>query len=179
MEKTLENLGIHGDGIGTTDIAHFNNLTSAMSMEEASALQMDVDQGYKQFVGIVAQGRKMQPEAVEKIAEGRVWDGATALHLGLVDKLGNIETAIAEAARLAKVPADNGFFIETAPENLLERFKRADQPVEAFIRQTILGSILPERLHQVATQLDFLLQKEDPRSIYAHSLLPISPVNLR
>ena len=107
VEKTLAHLGIHGDGLGTTDIAHFGNPTTAMSQEEASALQMDVEQGYRQFIEIVAKGRKMSTAQVEKIAEGRVWDGATALKLGLVDKLGNLQDAIAEAAKRAQVPESN------------------------------------------------------------------------
>ncbi|MGD9948544.1 MAG: signal peptide peptidase SppA [Desulfobulbus sp.] len=179
LEKSLAKLGIHGDGIGTTDVAHFGNMTSAMSMEEASALQMDVEQGYKQFVSIVAQGRKMQPAAVEKIAEGRVWDGATALKLGLVDKLGNLETAVAEAARIAQVPPENGFFIDLTPENLLERFKQTDQPVEAQMNRLLQTALIPTPLKQAAaTRLDFLVQREDPRNIYAHSMLSCSPVNL-
>jgi protease-4 len=181
LEKTLAKLGIHGDGIGTTEIAHFGNLTTTMSLEEASALQMDVEQGYKQFIDIVANGRKMQSAAVEKIAEGRVWDGATAQQLGLVDKLGNLETAIAEAARLAKVPADNGFFIElTPPENLLERFKRAEQPVEALMGRLLQTSLFPAPLQRaVTTQLDFLFQRQDPKNIYAHSMLPNAPLDIR
>ncbi|MDD2462999.1 MAG: signal peptide peptidase SppA [Desulfobulbus sp.] len=180
LEKSLAKLGIHGDGIGTTEVALFGNMTNAMSTEEASAFQMDVEQGYKQFIGIVAQGRKMQPAAVEKIAEGRVWDGTTAQQLGLVDKLGTLETAIAEAARLAQVSPENGFFIDMDPENLLERFKRAEQPVEALVGRCIQAPLVPASLQRaVGAQLDLFIPKEDPRNMYAHSMLPRAPLNLR
>ncbi len=179
LENTLAKIGIHGDGIGTTDVAHFGNPTTPMSPEEASALQMDVEQGYKQFLNIVAQGRKMSPKAVESVAEGRVWDGDTALQLGLVDKLGDLETAINEAARLAKVPPENGLFIELAPDNLLERFKQANQPAQAFLGLFFHTAIVPAPLQRAATsQFDFLVQEHDPRNMYAHSMLPCSALTL-
>jgi protease-4 len=179
VEKTLEKIGIHGDGVGTTDIAHFGNPTTAMSLEEASALQMDVEQGYKQFVTLVAQGRKMQVAEVEKIAEGRVWDGATALQLGLVDTLGNLEVALADAARLAKVPEENGYYIELTPDNMLERLKRAEQPVEALVARLIRSPLMPASLQRAAAeQLDFLLHSGDPKGLYAHSLVPLSSLDV-
>lgn len=180
VEQTLANIGVHGDGVGVTDIAHFGNLTIAMSAEETSAIQSEVDQGYRRFIEIVAKGRKMSPAQVEKIAEGRVWDGATALQLGLVDKLGNLEEAIAEAARLAKVPEENGYFIELTPENYLERFKRAEQPVEAMVARLVGSPLLPAPLQRAAAeQFDFLLHGSDPKGLYAHSLLPLSALAFR
>ena len=178
LEKTLANMGIHGDGLGTTDVAHFGTLTSAMSKEEAAALQMDVEQGYRQFIQIVAKGRKMQPAMVERLAEGRVWDGATALRLGLVDKLGDLETAIAEAARLAHVPAENGLFLDLTPDNLLERFKRVEQPVEAMLGRLLLrgAPALQSVQQQISPQLELFVPARDPRNIYAHSMLPPSPL---
>jgi len=117
VEKTLAHLGIHGDGVGTTDIAHFGNITKPMSPEETASWQMDIDQGYRRFIDIVAKGRKMSAAQVEKIAEGRVWDGETALKLGLVDKLGDLDDAVAEAAKRAHVPEENGYYIELTPDS--------------------------------------------------------------
>lgn len=180
VEKTLANLGIHGDGVGTTDIAHFGNPATTMSPEEETALHMEVMQGYRRFIDIVAQGRKMRPEQVEKIAEGRVWDGTTALKLGLVDKLGNLEEAIAEAAKLAKVPEENGLFIELTPDNYLERFKRVEQPIEALLARLTGSAALPVSLRRTAQeQFDFLLPAADPRGLYAHSLVPLSALRFR
>lgn len=179
LEQTLAKIGVRGDGVGTTDIAHFGNLTSAMSTEEATALQMDVERGYGQFLDIVSQGRHLPRTEVEKIAEGRVWDGATALRLGLVDKLGDLDTAMAEAARLAKVPAENGFFIELTPDNMLERFKRVDQPVEALITRLMGASPVTAPLRQtMREQIEVLLPSGDPRNLYTHNLLPPSVLRL-
>ncbi len=180
VEKTLANLGIHGDGVGTTDIAHFGNLTTAMSGEEKAAFQMEVEQGYKQFLEIVAKGRKMTVAEVEKIAEGRVWDGATALKLGLVDKLGNLEDAIAEAAKLAHVPEENGYFLDLTPDTYLERFKKKEQPVEALAARLVNSSLFPALLRQpLADQFGFLIQSNDPGRLYAHCLLPVSAATFR
>lgn len=180
VEKTLAKIGIHGDGVGTTDIAHFGNLTIGMSREEAAAFQMDVEHGYQQFLNIVATGRKMTVAEVEKIAEGRVWDGATALNLRLVDKLGNLEDAIAEAARLAHVPKENGYFIDLTHDTYLERFKRAEQPVEALAARLVNSSLFPTLLRRpLVDQFDFLLQGDDPNRLYAHCLLPGSATTFR
>jgi len=180
VEKTLAKIGIHGDGVGTTDIAHFGNLTMAMSREEAAAFQMDVEHGYRQFLEIVAKGRKMPVAEVEKIAEGRVWDGATALNLRLVDKLGNLEDAIAEAGRLAHVPKENGYFIDLTHDTLRERFKWIEQPVEALATRLVNASLFPALLRRpLVDQFDFLLQGSDPGRLYAHCLLPGSTTTFR
>jgi len=180
VEKTLAHLGIHGDGVGTTDIAHFGNITKPMSPEETASWQMDIDQGYRRFIDIVAKGRKMSAAQVEKIAEGRVWDGETALKLGLVDKLGDLDDAVAEAAKRAHVPEENGYYIELTPDSYLERFKRSEQPVEARAARLFLSSLVPPPLQRPAAEhLDFLLHGSDPRGLYTHCLLPLSALSFR
>lgn len=134
--------------------------------------QMDVEQGYRQFLEVVARGRKMEVAAVAKIAEGRVWDGATALRLGLVDRLGNLAEAVAEAARLAKVPAENGYYIELTPTSLRERFQRVDKPVEVLAARLLGPGPLAALRQPLSGPVELLLGGTDPRALYAHSLLP-------
>ena len=172
LERTLERLGVHGDGVGTTAVSHFGNLASAMSSEEQAMFQMDVEQGYRQFLEVVARGRKMEVAAVAKIAEGRVWDGATALRLGLVDRLGNLAEAVAEAARLAKVPVENGYYIELTPTSLRERFQRVDKPVEVLAARLLGPGALAALRQPLSGPVELLLGGADPRALYAHSLLP-------
>ena len=114
-----------------------------------------------------------------KIAEGRVWDGATALSLGLVDRLGNLEEAIAEAARMAKVPAENGYYIDLAPASLRERFARVDKPVEVLAARLLGPRTLAALRAPLADQVDLLVAGTDPRALYAHSLLPPAAALLR
>jgi len=181
VEKTLAQVGLHGDGIGTTDIALFGNLAAPISPEEASALQMDVERGYHQFIDIVAQGRHMPGAQVEKLAEGRVWDGATALELGLVDRLGDLQDAVDEAAKRAKVPAKNGYFIELTPDNYLERFSQLiEQPAEALMARIWPSALVPASLRQpLAEHLDVFQLGNDPRGIYSHCLLPLSALSFQ
>jgi len=180
VEKSLKKLGIHSDGIGTTAIAQFGNLSTNMSAAEQTVLQIGVNQGYEQFVQIVANGRKMSPEKVETLAQGRVWDGATAKQLGLVDTLGDLETAVAEAARLAKVDPENGYMIEDKAGSFLERFKQTKQPVEALLQQFAPSASWSTGLDQVIHgPLEFCLLRQDPNGIYAHSLLHSSGINLQ
>ncbi|WP_310600223.1 signal peptide peptidase SppA [Desulfobulbus sp.] len=181
VDKTLAKIGLHSDGIGTTDIAHFGNLTRPMSDAEASTMQMDVERGYRQFIDIVAKGRRMSAEQVEKLAEGRVWDGATALKLGLVDRLGDLHDAVDEAAKRAKIPAENGYYLELAPDNYLERFKRAEQPIEALMARLWPAALIPDSLRRpMVEQLDvFVPGNNDPEGIYCHSLLPLSALSFQ
>ena len=181
VEKTLARIGLHSDGIGTTDIAHFGNLTTPMSPEETSILQRDVERGYHQFIDIVAKGRHMTAAEVEKIADGRVWDGATAFEMGLVDRLGNLQDALDEAAKRAKVPAGNGYFIEVTPDNYLEQFsKLIDQPAGGLMARLWPSFPVPAPLPQpLADHLDVFLFGHDPKGIYAHCLLPLSTFSFR
>jgi len=71
---------------------------------------------YDQFVGHVAEGRKMTREQVDKIAQGRVWSGRRAKELGLVDELGGFEAAVRAAKELAKIPEDEDVRFEVLPE---------------------------------------------------------------
>ncbi len=177
VEATLARIGVHGDGVGTTAVAHFGNPTTAMSEAEQTAFQLDVEQGYRQFLGIVATGRRLSLEEVARIAEGRVWDGETALKLRLIDKLGDLDTALAEAGRLAKVPAENGLFIELKPTHYLDRLAQAEKPIEALITRLTARTKLAAVLRQEpVSTVEALLRAPDPRSLYAHSLLPASVV---
>ncbi|MDR2549423.1 MAG: signal peptide peptidase SppA [Desulfobulbus sp.] len=181
VDKTLAKIGLHSDGIGTTNIAHFGNLARPMSETEASAMQMDVERGYRQFIDIVAKGRHLSADQVEKLAEGRVWDGATALKLGLVDRLGDLHDAVDEAAKRAKIPAESGYYLELTPDNYLERLKRAEQPVEALMARLWPTALVPDSLRRpIAEQLDvFLPGNNDPEGIYCHSLLPLSALSFQ
>lgn len=90
-------------GVNTATVAtnkgSLPDFFNAMSPELAAAMQGYVSRGYETFVSRVAAGRKMSVDSVKAIAEGRVWDGRTALKIGLVDKLGGLDMAIAEMAK--------------------------------------------------------------------------------
>ena len=99
----VDKLGLHFDVVKTNEAADFGASGRPFSPAEAAAMQGYVNRGYALFLSRVAAGRKMKTEEVDRIAQGRVWTGNQALKLKLVDKLGTLDDAVAEAARRAKV----------------------------------------------------------------------------
>ncbi len=102
-ELLKDKLGLHFDVVKTNESADFGRLGLGLNDREGAAMQGYVDRGYRLFLSRVAQGRHMTPEAVDKIAQGRVWTGRQALGIKLVDRLGGLDVAVAEAARRAKL----------------------------------------------------------------------------
>ncbi len=94
-------LGVHVDGVGTTRLAGALRLDRPLDPGVAHAIQTMIDEGYRDFLSVVSAGRKMTPEAVDRIGRGRVWSGARAAELGLVDHLGGLDDAIRAAAARA------------------------------------------------------------------------------
>ncbi len=100
FEETLAQVGIFTDGVGTTDLGGFN-LTRPLNNNIGQLIQLSINRGYQDFIELVANNRNMTAEEVDKIAQGRVWSGKKAKELGLVDELGNLQTAIDAAAELS------------------------------------------------------------------------------
>ena len=106
MEKLFsDKLGLNFDMVKTNKLADMGDLTRPFNAAESEIMQNYINNGYKLFVKRCADGRKMATEAIEKIAEGRVWTGATAKELGLVDELGGLDKALEIAAEKAGVEA--------------------------------------------------------------------------
>lgn len=98
-----DKLGLHFDVVKTNRMADFGSAHRAFSTDERALMQNYVEMGYKLFLKRCADGRKMSLDAIEKIAEGRVWTGRSALELGLVDELGGIARATEVAVERAGV----------------------------------------------------------------------------
>ncbi len=98
-----QKLGIKFDVEKTNKSSDFGSLSRPFNVDESNAFQASIDRGYALFRSRVATGRKMKVEDVEKIAQGHVWLGETAIKLGLIDQLGDLNIAVAKAAQLAKI----------------------------------------------------------------------------
>jgi protease-4 len=107
FEGTLAKLGLGADGVKTTPLSGEPDLLRGPSPEADRLLQMGVDNTYRRFLALVSASRKMPVAEVDKIAQGRIWDGGTARQLHLVDAFGGLDDAIREAARLAKLDPDD------------------------------------------------------------------------
>ncbi len=123
ISESLDKLGIYSDGVGTSPLADVYHIERTMSPEAEQVIQSGVDHIYNRFLQLVAEARNMPPEAVDEIAQGRIWSGETALELGLVDKLGSLEDVIRSAAK---------------DQNLanwsVKEIKRELSPKEQFVR---------------------------------------------
>jgi protease-4 len=110
-------------GVNTFPMGRGKHATMMASLvpwtaDERALIQRTMEDVYRTFVGRVAAGRAKPPEQIEPIAQGRVWTGARAKELGLVDELGGLDAALAEAKRLAKVDATSDLEIYPPPPTL-------------------------------------------------------------
>ena len=173
FENTLSKLGIHTDGVGTTDIAGFG-LTRALTPGMASIVQLNIERGYRDFIELVAQNRDMTTEQVDAIAQGRVWSGKKALELGLVDALGDLNSAIEAAAELANLDHYDTLLIETEKSSrallLQSLFGQASallgQPSSTQYSENSLIKIIAE----LSAELEQLAELNDPQGIYSFCL---------
>jgi len=106
FQGTLQKLGVGADGVKTTPLAGEPDLLKGPSPEASKLIQTGVEAMYARFLGIVGAARHKTPQQVDQIAQGRVWDGGTAHQIGLVDGFGGMREAIAKAADLAHLGAN-------------------------------------------------------------------------
>ncbi|HIF9312214.1 TPA: signal peptide peptidase SppA [Photobacterium damselae] len=172
FEKGLNKLGIYNDGVGTTPFAGVG-VTRALPQGVGEIFQLGVDHGYQRFIGLVSKYRHMSLAQVDKIAQGRVWTGADAKRLGLVDELGDFDTAISAAVDLAKI---NDYQIEWMQQPL--------SPMEMFLQQftteartqllTMVLGDMPKAItpvtEKISADLTSLANFNDPKGQYAFCL---------
>ncbi len=98
-----DKLGLTFDGVKTHKYADMMTVTRPLNPEEKGIIQGFIDHFYATFTERVAQGRNMPVANVDSIGQGRVWTGTDAKRIGLVDEIGGLEAATAEAAKLANL----------------------------------------------------------------------------
>ncbi len=173
LEKSLDALGIHTDGVGTTRLAGALDPTRPLDSAVADSMQQMIENNYRRFIQLVAEGRNLEPQAVEKVAQGRVWAGKTAQELGLVDKFGSLQEAVESAAELAAIETYDAIYVEqelTAREKLVRGLNR-------LFSHTFSDAL--ERVTHPAVQLygnfgrdlEQIFELNDPRGVYAYCLM--------
>ncbi len=175
---SLAKLGIFSDGTGTTRMAGAGNPLRPLGLELQDTIQQSVAEGYNRFLRVVAKGRHLDPAKVAELAQGRVWDGATALKLGLVDKLGDLHDAVIEAARLAGLSKYEAVYIrpEVSPgRRLLQKLAQRASVLFEHSRFAAAGDNMV-RAAVRAKFLDFSLLAGDPEHMYARCLIPRSAI---
>ncbi|WP_460814534.1 signal peptide peptidase SppA [Luteimonas pelagia] len=161
VPRALDKFGIHTDGVGTTPIAGAFDITRPLDPKVGSVVQSAIEHGYRQFIGKVADARERTPAQVDEVGRGRVWSGAQAEERGLVDAMGGLRTAIADAA--GRVELEDGDYrvryIErggTPFERFFMRFAES-RVGAAWLRESGLARGLVETLApQARDDLKFL-----------------------
>ena len=103
VEKLLKDIDLNVETVGTHKHSGMGSMYTKMDSRELDVIQQSVETVYGRFISHVAEGRNMTTAEVDSIGQGRVWSGASALKIGLVDTLGSLNDALAIAAELADI----------------------------------------------------------------------------
>lgn len=122
VKELTDKLGVSYEVVSTNDKDNTLTLLRPLSPEEKQVMQTHVNEVYETFLKRCMDGRKMSREAIEEVAEGRVWCGADALSIGLVDEIGTLQDAIEYAAKLTKVEDNYGVDYYPRPKNVWEQW---------------------------------------------------------
>jgi protease-4 len=175
VKRLANDFGITFDAVKTGRFADAVTISRPKTPEEIAVLQRMVDWIYAEFIAKVAEGRKLEPTVVEEIAQGRVWSGAEALKIGLVDELGGLEDAIAFAAQKAGIAGNYRLSEYPRQKELLEAIQELLEKTAPGIAKskTGLDAKLAERF---TSELKMLRAMNDPHGVYAR--LPMT-LNIR
>ncbi len=166
IQDVANNLGITWDYASTHKFSNSWTITRPQTEEELALLQTSTEKIYDDFLNKVAEGRGMEYDAVQEIAQGRVWTGSDALRIGLVDELGGLKDAIAFAVESAGL-SEGDYSIVDYPSG-----SNIDQMIQALLEgrdldvKTDPASVL---VNKIRKDLDWLKSFNDPSGIY---LLP-------
>ncbi len=172
VQQLGDDLGISWDTVKTGELADAISISRPKTEQEMALFQRATDRFYADFIRKVAEGRGLEPNHVEEIAQGRVWSGRQALEIGLVDELGGLADAIAYAAQAAGLRED--FRVTEFPrkKEFAEVLAEAlEQIVPASARTS---SWLDRAKQRVESELAVLSQFNDPQGVYAR--LPVELV---
>ena len=139
LKKTLnDKLHLNITSVNSNKHSDMYNMLRPLDKKETDQMQASVERIYDKFLNIVADGRNMSVNAVDSIAQGRVWTGAQALELGLVDAIGTIDDAIIHAALLVD------------SENCLDNIQIVEYPKPLTTMDMLTAMILGEDINEIA-----------------------------
>ena len=173
LEKSLDYLGIHNDGVGTTRVADAFDTARPLNPIIADSMEQIIQHNYRRFIKTVSEGRNLTLQDVEKIAQGRVWSGKTAKELGLIDQFGNLQDAVQSAASMVNLKDYDVIYIEqpqTAREKLIKRLNH----FLAGIANNTLGSVAHPAVRffkKLGPELEAIIELNDPQGVYAYCLV--------
>ena len=174
---TLDKIGVHADGFGTTDMAGKLRLDRPLDEGIARVFQSSVERNYRQFLELVSEARGIDDlEEVDALAQGRVWTGEQARERGLVDKTGTFQDAIEASARIAGLGENYQIeWIEPKKSALDEFFADFIAGAVASLNLSISTSaMLPVSwLQGMFDDLQFIVAQQGKFTVAAHCLCDI------
>ena len=142
---TDQKIGIDFDTVGTGVMANKFDITNTWGTQEASIMQENINNTYDRFIKVVSEGRKLSIDATKEIAKGRIWTGPKAMEIGLVNRLGELNDAVACAAKLASVEQYRIAEFPTqedAVHKLLKKIQGDDEEESSLLKTQMLKSEL-------------------------------------
>ena len=167
IKKLAGDFGVTFDSVKTGKFADALTLSRPKTAEELAVFQRMVDWIYGEFVGKVAEGRKLERSAVEAIAQGRVWSGAEAMKIGLVDEIGGLDDAIAFAAARAELGGNYRVTEYPRQKELFEAIQDFMEHHAPGFAKAQTGGIAGEIARRLETEVKTLRSYNDPQGIYA------------
>ena len=133
FQGSMAKLGLAADGVATTPLSGEPDLLNGPSPAASALIQAGVESTYQRFIALVAKSRGKSLAEVDRIAQGRVWDGGTARQLGLVDQFGGLDEAVAKAAALARTDDTGVTWLDQRPsfEDRLVEMVAGDDAAES------------------------------------------------
>ncbi|MBT9433066.1 signal peptide peptidase SppA [Candidatus Sodalis endolongispinus] len=172
VENSLDSIGVHTDGVATSPLADVS-MTKTLPAEFSQMMQLNVENGYRNFITLVAESRHKTHEEIDKIGQGHVWIGSDAVQNGLVDRLGDFDDAVGKAAELAQLKQYQLNWYLDEPGLLELLLTQTSASVYAFM-PNLIQSWLPAPVTQVVDRLKMDaglgFNWNDPQNRYAFCL---------
>jgi len=162
IPRALDKIGVNTDGVGTTRFAGAFNITRALDPAVGQIIQSVIEKGYRDFIGKVAEAREQPVAQVDEVARGRVWSGAQAKARGLVDELGGLKAAIADAAKRAELGDADDYsvhYVEKIPtpfEQFFAGFAQSRIGANLLGDSEMARGVLAKALPQARADLELL-----------------------
>ena len=172
IENSLSTLGVHTDGVSTSPLADVS-MTKALPDQVQQMMQISIENGYHNFLSLVADSRHKTTDQIDQIAQGHVWTGSDAKANGLVDELGDFDDATRKAAELAHITTPRLDWYQEQPTFFDQVLDQMSSSVSASLPASI-KAFLPAPLAEVITDLQnqpgLTGQAADPQNRYAYCL---------
>ena len=166
----MRRLGVHTDIVALDEGAHMDAMDRPWTDSARNRMQSFVDQIYDQFLAIAAKSRNMSVDSVRAVAGGRVWSGAQAIEIGLVDRIGGVEDAIALVREKAKPGDEVEIRHLPRPKDFAQSFLEGMFDASAFAKgdAAILAMLAKlSRLDGLTALLRHAVEQDRPMTVYA------------